>query len=241
MGSKGLVFPMMIIGLLGAVVYGSAMWLLHLSDSVKPVSFTKKEMRILVGMSWGNATVITGICRLGEMLRGIPEESRVPYPVWEGVLLGLLAGGLLAAAWMDVKSCYVYNYVWWWCLLWIILLLWLSQVFPPSFPRISFSQVAAVVGFIVLQQCFFAKMYGRADSHAFSVCAFASCYFCGNMIWFFIHMLLAVILLAVVQLWNKNVTRDGRLYTPKPFVPYIIITFWLEILCMLCLEWKAYP
>ena len=30
----------------------------------------------------------------------------------------LLAGGLLSAAYMDRRNCWVYNYVWWWCLPW---------------------------------------------------------------------------------------------------------------------------
>ena len=34
----------------------------------------------------------------------------------------MLSGGLLMASWMDRKECWVYNYVWWWCLPWACLL-----------------------------------------------------------------------------------------------------------------------
>ena len=158
----------------------------------------------------------------------------------EGILLSLLAGGLLAAACMDGENCYVYNYVWWWCLLWTGILLGVScggATVTGSWERTVLTgirQAAAVAVFVLLQQFLFARMYGRADSHAFSVCALISCRWRGEMLWFLMHMLLAVTLLALVQLGKGNVTCRGKLRTPKPFIPYIVITFWGEIVWMLC-------
>ena len=165
------------------------------------------------------------------MLETLAGGDRYLHLGAEGILLSLLAGGLLAAACMDGENCYVYNYVWWWCLLWTGILLGVSC---GGATVTGIRQAAAVAVFVLLQQFLFARMYGRADSHAFSVCALISCHWRGELLWFLMHMLLAVTLLAVVQLGKGNVTCRGKLRTPKPFIPYIVITFWGEILWMLC-------
>ena len=105
--------------------------------------------------------------------------------------------------------------------------------------RFSIQQAAAVALFVLLQQILFAQMYGRADCHAFSVCALAGCAWQGNLLWFLIHMLSALTLLAAVQFCRRNVTPDGKLRVPKPFIPYIVVTFWVQIPVMLYLQSKA--
>ena len=239
---NSMVLPVMLwVIFSGGVIYGSMHWLLHLADGGKTVVVLRKK-NVLGGLSFGNAIVIAVICGMepGETFAG---GNRYLYLAAEGILLSLLAGGLLAAACMDEENCYVYNYVWWWCLLWTGILLGVScggantATAAWRYPvpdRIR--QAAAVAVFAALQQYLFARMYGRADSHAFSVCALISCRWQGEMLWFLIHMLLALALLAVVQLWKGNVTRKGTLRTPKPFIPYIIVIFWAEIVWMLCLQ-----
>ena len=155
----------------------------------------------------------------------------------------LLAGGLLSAAYMDRRNCWVYNYVWWWCLPWTGILLGLpvSEAYMEDgvcriTDRFSIQQAAAVALFVLLQQILFAQMYGRADCHAFSVCALAGCAWQGNLLWFLIHMLSALTLLAAVQFCRRNVTPDGKLHVPKPFIPYIVVTFWVQIPVMLYLQ-----
>lgn len=61
----------------------------------------------------------------------------------------------------------------------------------------------------------------------FSVCALAECTGDTGILWPLCHMLLAVILLTVVQLFHGNVTRDGKLRIPQPFIPYITVSFWM--------------
>lgn len=61
----------------------------------------------------------------------------------------------------------------------------------------------------------------------FSVCALAECTGDTGILWPLCHMLLAVILLTVVQLFHGNVTLDGRLRVPQPFIPYITVSFWM--------------
>ena len=106
---------------------------------------------------------------------------------------------------MDAVHSYVYNYVWWWCLPWTGILLGLpvSEAYMEDgvcriTDRFSIQQAAAMALFVLLQQILFAQMYGRADCHAFSVCALAGCAWQGNLLWFLIHMLSALTLLAAV-------------------------------------------
>ena len=228
---------------LGTVIYGSMFWLLCLTDWEKTVHVKKGKRRVLGGIAVGNAIAVILICRMEEQM-GIGAVGKQAFRMGATeILLSLLAGGLLAAACMDAENCYVYNYVWWWCLLWTGSLCGISaagQNTAGGLWRIAdqtgMRQMASVVLFVFLQQYLFARMYGRADSHAFSVCALAGCHWRGEMLWFLIHMLLALSLLAVVQLRKGNVTRRGRLRTPEPFIPYIVITFWAEIVGMLCLR-----
>lgn len=131
----------------------------------------------------------------------------------------MLAAGLFAASCMDVADNWVYNYVWWWCLPWGFLLLLTNGPDPDG-------MIAAAV-FVALQQLLFCHMYGRADCHAFSVCALAECGGGTGILFPLCHMLLAVVLLAVVQLFRGNVTSQGRLRVPQPFIPYITVSFWM--------------
>lgn len=225
----------------GGVIYGSMRWLLCLADGETTVFVPGKKRNILGSLAFGNAIIIAVICGMEEPWGTFAGGGRYLHLGIEGALLSLLAGGLLAAACMDEENCYVYNYVWWWCLLWTGILLGVSYGGANTVTgawghplQISIRQAAAVAMFVALQQYLFARMYGRADSHAFSVCAMISCHWQGEMQWFLIHMLLALTLLALVQLWKGNVTRRGKLRTPKPFIPYIITTFWMEILWMRC-------
>lgn len=239
----GMVLPVMLwVIFSGGVIYGSMRWLLRLADGEKRVWVPGKKRNVLGSQSFGNAIIITVICGMEESLGTFAGGNRYLHLGAEGLLLSLLAGGLLAAACMDEENCYVYNYVWWWCLLWTGILLGVTyggNTVTGSWGYTVLNgvrQAAAVAVFVVLQQFLFVRMYGRADSHAFSVCALISCRWRGELLWFLMHMLLAVTLLAVVQLWKGNVTRRGKLRTPKPFIPYIMITFWGEIVWMLCLQ-----
>ena len=103
---------------LGTVIYGSMFWLLCLTDWEKTVHVKKGKRRVLGGIAVGNAIAVILICRMEEQM-GIGAVGKQAFRMGATeILLSLLAGGLLAAACMDAENCYVYNYVWWWCLLW---------------------------------------------------------------------------------------------------------------------------
>lgn len=89
----------------------------------------------------------------------------------------------------------------------------------------EFHGIVAVLVFVMLQQLLFSRMYGKADCHAFSVCALAECGNAVGMVGFLLQMFLSVVLLTIVQLFRGNVTPRGRLREPQPFIPYIITAF----------------
>ena len=133
------------------------------------------------------------------------------------LLLGVVSGGLLAAWVMDVETHMIYDFVW-----------WISG--SAAFLLLVFSENARIVRwditvFIVLQQLVFGRLYGRADCHAFSVCALVEGAFGMTMQDYLMHMLIALCILTVVQLAKSNVTGDGRLKEPVPFLPYIAVSF----------------
>ena len=196
------------------LIFLSAAVLLKNSDFTKKLH--KKEYLYLTGLAIGNGML------LEQMLYG---HFRVTG-IGEQILWGMLAGGMLTAACMDAMECWVYNYVWWWCLACDITLLLLQKDFSR---QRNLQQMISVVVFIVLQQVFFVRMYGRADGHAFCVCAMAEAVCGGKMVLFLLHMLLAVILLAFVQFCRGNITRRGRLRKPQPFIPYIVVSFWMVL------------
>ena len=55
----------------------------------------------------------------------------------------------------------------------------------------EFSGIVAVLVFVMLQQLLFSRMYGKADCHAFSVCALAECGNAVGMVGFLLQMFLS--------------------------------------------------
>ena len=133
------------------------------------------------------------------------------------LLLGILWGGLLAAWVMDVETHLIYDFVWWISGSAALLLL----LFSGNTQLIRWD----ISIFIVLQHLVFGRLYGRADCHAFSVCALAEGAFGMTMQDYLVHMMIALCILAVVQLVEGNVTGEGRLKEPVPFLPYITVSF----------------
>lgn len=136
------------------------------------------------------------------------------------LLWSVVAGCLVAACIMDLESREVYDYVWWVCAGACTGLLVLCGVQQEN--------AMEILLFFLLQEIFFSKMYGRADCHAFSVCAFAQGILGKGMREFLIHMLTAFSILAVIQLMKGNIGSDGNLKRAVPFLPYIAAAFWIN-------------
>lgn len=144
----------------------------------------------------------------------------------EMLLMGCFAGSLLTAAIMDLWEQMVYRFVWWsagGALAVLSVLQFGSREMTGEF-------VIHTVVYIFLQQAVFGHFYGRADCHAFSVCALCMAVLGMDICNFVRHMALTFVGLTVVELARRNVTRGGRLKRPAPLVPYIVSAFWICVI-----------
>ncbi|MCM1185190.1 MAG: hypothetical protein NC251_07110 [Lachnoclostridium sp.] len=165
-------------------------------------------------------TAILGIClAAGCFLRTLPL-SRTAL---EETLLSMILGCLLFAGITDLYIGKAYHFIWW------LGMTAGAVLFLVGSSRAgSYQTVVAALSFLAfagLQQIFFAGFYGRADCHAFCVCALAESSFGMGMEDFFVHMVLAFGLLTVVQGIHGNIGKYGRLKEPVPFLPYITVSF----------------
>lgn len=160
----------------------------------------------------------------------------------EAVLLAVFAGCLLFACLTDVKTCYVYQFAWWVAGAAECVLLWsrLENDFKNCTFETDFSnlwgaelrmadRMIPLLIFIMLQELFFCRFYGRADCHAFAVCSVVLCALGMGIMEYLTHMLLAFAGLAVVQAFRSNVNHKGHLKQPVAFLPYIALSFWVLI------------
>lgn len=138
----------------------------------------------------------------------------------------LFVGSMVAACIMDVKEQLVYRFVW------LIAAAGVSAVIVAVRMRgvgMNIASLTDLVLFVMLQQLWFGRFYGRADCHAFCVSAF--------MLWasgfvlldYVMHMLLAFVGLALIQLMRRNVRRNGQLKKPVPMIPYIAVALWVWV------------
>lgn len=139
------------------------------------------------------------------------------------VLLGAAAGGLLFACLTDTQCCKVYDFVWWLVLMSGVLLMYPE---PRCWPFVW----GQFVCFLFLQNFLFSWFYGRADVYAFCTCGLLESVFGMGILGELLHMAGAFLLLAIVQGLRNNIGADGNLKRPVPFLPYIVLSFWITLL-----------
>lgn len=144
-------------------------------------------------------------------------------------LLGVMAGCLVFACFTDLRSCKVYDFTWWTALAVGAVMFWPGVCLWPE----GLSQLTQ---FFLMQELFFSRFYGRADSHAFCACALVGNAFHMGMREYLYHMSAAFVILTVVQVFQHNVGINGKLKKPVPFLPYITVTFWLLLICQ-CMKY----
>lgn len=184
-------------------VWGLFLWMVKRFDTPDWI-IQRKEYVWWIGVSVANAALIEKI-----------QES-----TGEAVELSVVAGCLIFACITDCKVCEVYRFVWWiaggcgvFCL----------QQNKENIPELVF--------FCLLQEIFFCWFYGRADCHAFVICAMVQFGMGMGLREYLIHMLLAFGGLAVIQLFRNNINGKGNLKQPVAFLPYITVSFWLNCYC----------
>ena len=139
------------------------------------------------------------------------------------ILWGITALCYIIACVQDLRTCRVVNLLWWisGAAGTVLLLLQRNGRIGEALPGLLF--------FICLQQFLFSRMYGRADCHAFSVCALPLASLVVGLRGYLEQMLLAFLFLAIVQFFRKNIAENGNLKRPVPFLPYITLAFFLVV------------
>ncbi len=143
----------------------------------------------------------------------------------DGILLSIVAGCLLFACLTDSKNYEVFQFTWWiggaagGILLCRSVTMYRTWVWNKEC-------LLSLAIYIFLQEMLFAKMYGRADCHAFVVCAVVECAFGMKLREYLWQMLFAFGGLAVVQAFRHNINRKGNLKEPVAFLPYVTFSFW---------------
>lgn len=139
------------------------------------------------------------------------------------ILWGIIGLCFLFACEMDCRTCEVYNVIWWISGTAAAVLIALSS-------RAERTLLLELCLFCVIQLGIFSKMYGKADCYAFCVCAAAEASEGLGLKEFLVHMMLAIGLLAIVQLLRRNIDGRGNLKQAVPFLPYITLSFGLLFL-----------
>lgn len=83
--------------------------------------------------------------------------------------------------------------------------------------------------YMAIQLGLFSRLYGKADCYAFCVCAIAEASLGMTLFDYLILTLLAVFLLFPIQLYRRNIAKNGNLKRPVAFLPYITTAFAVHI------------
>lgn len=134
-------------------------------------------------------------------------------------------GCLIFACVTDLLCSQVYNFTWWIAYVSQGLLLWRliwTNGIAVSDGRGMLVELALFCG---VQLLVAGRIYGRADSYAFCACALCGACHGMGMAEYLKQMLWAYLLLFVVQAVRRNISANGNLKKPVPFLPYITISF----------------
>lgn len=193
-------------------VWNTGLWIIGKLD--KPCwKLDLIEYRIWVGCSAGNALVIEALPNVDGSLK---------------LLLAVFGGALLFACITDCKTCEIYQFTWW--IGGVAGCGSLCKMLVDT-RGMDFEKLGTLLFFCLLQELFFCRFYGRADCHAFVVSALSAYGLGMQLIDCLNHMLYAFVCVAVVQLFCHNINRKGNLKCPVAFLPYITVTFWINLCC----------
>ncbi len=175
----------------------------------------------------GEERMVMAVC-LAQAADLVRDHGNLTWPA--RCLLGILGGCLLMACMTDLREQVVYRFVWWvgGAASGLLLLLRFARGGWPGWIFFAADMMVLAL-YILTQQGLFGKMYGRADCHAFCVCAAAQTGLGRGFQDYVLHMAVAFLGLVLIQGVRKNIASDGNLKKPVPFMPYIALSFWLWV------------
>lgn len=152
------------------------------------------------------------------MIWGVTTITEYAGILITGICLGI-------AVWMDIRWQEVYDFIW------LIMLAAGGIMYFSGNSRMSFSLtvVISLSIYFLFQEIVMTHFYGKADCHAFCACSLVYASFGCELEYYALHMAVSWIMLSVVQLIRKNVTRCGKLRKPVPMIPYITAGFFLVL------------
>lgn len=198
------------------------LFLLGSRDEQWSLRLTGKDRRRLAFLGALNVICIAGMSTgMNTDVENLAEIVFWKSALWGKIWWSIFAGCLLAAAVMDWWERMVYRFV------------WLAAGAAAGLllcGKICDGTVwLHLIIYVVLQELFFARFYGRADCHAFCVCAAMLTVLGMSFRDYLIHMALVFGSLTLIQGMRGNITKNGQLRSPVPLVPYIVAAFWFLV------------
>ena len=140
------------------------------------------------------------------------------------ISLTLAVISLMLASYEDIRTKSVTNAVWW---------IFSAGLLPLLFEDGADAwAVAECLIAVVIQEFIMSRVYGRADSHAFSCCAVFLVFSGGGLEGHIMHMCLALAMLSALQILRGNIGRGLKLKEPVPFIPYIAVSFMISVIIL---------
>ncbi len=179
--------------------------IIYTFDKIHNLVIDKKAL-VIIGVS-----IILLSVFLGLRIHSLPKI----------LLYGVFAAYLITVATIDYQTQLVHDFLHIIGVIAGIILLVIQQ--PEWFV------IKGLLLFVGLQLLIFKRIYGTADCFTFIVCAiFIACSNHGLLTYLW-HMGATIILLGVIQGFQKNINKRGNLKVPVALVPYIAITVWIFV------------
>ena len=198
--------------------------------------------------------ILYGCIIVFRFIRGILERNVYPelsfFLEWRISPVGLLdvffqgvfLGSLLEGAETDFQGMYAFDVTWWVALASGFVRMVLCVLYGPIYQSMSFLhrvvpfrmtgevmeyRFLICVCFILLQMSLGRLFYGKADCYGFCACALQWFCNCGKGEQLLYLMTLSYLILFLLAVCKKNLTKLGRLKSPMPFLPCIVAAYLL--------------
>ena len=202
-----MVWKFILCGMIILTVTGVNIWgMMHL-DPEQNMQMTGQNWLVFIG---------SGLVMTQLWMKTVEGSTLLEQMAWMIVCIYFLSCTMT-----DIMSCYVYD----WFQIWgtaagIYLIMQTSGGIWIG---------CSIVLYVILQGALFMKLYGKADGLAFLVAALVLGSMGLGVRTYLLHMIISYLLLASIQFCKGNIGKKGNLKKPVPFLPYIMISFWIVV------------